>query len=389
MSFCRCTVAATLVAASPLAWAQPTYTVTPLGSLGGSFGVCWGINASGVAVGESQDASGRSRAFRWDSSSGIVDLGTLGGLAAGAYDINDAGTIVGWARNAAGLDRAFVWKSVAGMQAVSGLPPTRPSYAYGINLSGRIVGSLYNSFNLERAFVVDPGLPAADPFPTNTLATNARAVNAAGQFVGMYSISTTTVRGYRGNADLSFDTIGSMRALGISDTGLVAGGPSAYRWLTSNPQLLSIPLFTAHEAWAAGDDGSTVGWGFTATNPRRGFIYTDCFGTRDINTMLVAGSTIEVTAIYDLDAAGRLVGSGLTSTGDTVPVLLTPGSPPCPPNCDCSTGSPLLTPNDFQCFINFFAEGSTRANCDHSVGSPFLTPNDFQCFLNAFAGGCS
>lgn len=61
----------------------------------------------------------------------------------------------------------------------------------------------------------------------------------------------------------------------------------------------------------------------------------------------------------------------------------------CYTNCDESTGTPLLTQNDFQCFINRFAAGETYANCDGSTGVPLLTQNDFQCFLNRFATGCS
>ncbi|MBX3377237.1 MAG: hypothetical protein KF678_09580 [Phycisphaeraceae bacterium] len=61
----------------------------------------------------------------------------------------------------------------------------------------------------------------------------------------------------------------------------------------------------------------------------------------------------------------------------------------CYPNCDGSTGTPLLTANDFQCFLNKFAAGATYANCDGSTGTPSLTANDFQCFLNKFAAGCS
>ncbi|MBX3376685.1 MAG: hypothetical protein KF678_06745 [Phycisphaeraceae bacterium] len=60
----------------------------------------------------------------------------------------------------------------------------------------------------------------------------------------------------------------------------------------------------------------------------------------------------------------------------------------CYPNCDGSSGSPLLTANDFQCFLNRFAAGEMYANCDQSTGTPALTANDFQCFLNAFAAGC-
>ena len=61
----------------------------------------------------------------------------------------------------------------------------------------------------------------------------------------------------------------------------------------------------------------------------------------------------------------------------------------CYANCDGSSGSPVLTANDFQCFINLFASASTAANCDGSTGSPMLTANDFQCFINSYAMGCS
>ena len=63
-------------------------------------------------------------------------------------------------------------------------------------------------------------------------------------------------------------------------------------------------------------------------------------------------------------------------------------APTCYANCDGSTTTPVLTANDFQCFLNAFAAGSSYANCDGSTTTPVLTANDFQCFLNAFAAGC-
>lgn len=70
------------------------------------------------------------------------------------------------------------------------------------------------------------------------------------------------------------------------------------------------------------------------------------------------------------------------------------GVTPLPPvecyaNCDGSTSTPLLTANDFQCFLNEFAAQSAYANCDGSTVAPLLTANDFQCFLNKYAAGCS
>ena len=36
-----------------------------------------------------------------------------------------------------------------------------------------------------------------------------------------------------------------------------------------------------------------------------------------------------------------------------------------------------------------FGAGDCYANCDGSTSNPLLTANDFQCFLNAYASGCS
>ncbi len=63
-------------------------------------------------------------------------------------------------------------------------------------------------------------------------------------------------------------------------------------------------------------------------------------------------------------------------------------SAPCYANCDGSALQPMLTANDFQCFLNLFAANSSAANCDQSAIAPILTANDFQCFLNQFAAGC-
>lgn len=58
----------------------------------------------------------------------------------------------------------------------------------------------------------------------------------------------------------------------------------------------------------------------------------------------------------------------------------------CYPNCDQSSGSPLLTANDFQCFLTSYVNASSYADCD-GVGG--LTANDFQCFLTRYTAGCS
>jgi hypothetical protein len=87
------------------------------------------------------------------------------------------------------------------------------------------------------------------------------------------------------------------------------------------------------------------------------------------------------------------VGQGCAPTALTQDIyfqILGPmGGGACYANCDGSTGNPVLTANDFQCFANNFAAQLPAANCDGSTGTPQLTANDFQCFANAFAAGCS
>lgn len=60
----------------------------------------------------------------------------------------------------------------------------------------------------------------------------------------------------------------------------------------------------------------------------------------------------------------------------------------CYANCDCSSATPVLNVNDFQCFLNKFATADPYANCDGSTSVPTLNANDFQCYLNRYAMGC-
>jgi hypothetical protein len=65
------------------------------------------------------------------------------------------------------------------------------------------------------------------------------------------------------------------------------------------------------------------------------------------------------------------------------------GPSSCYANCDASTANPILTANDFACFLNKYVAGDAYANCDNSTGTPSLTANDFQCFLNKYVVGCT
>jgi hypothetical protein len=100
----------------------------------------------------------------------------------------------------------------------------------------------------------------------------------------------------------------------------------------------------------------------------------------------LTGGTFELGATAGQPDAGVMTGGTFVLGGGFWHGV---GGGSCYANCDNSTGNPLLTANDFQCFVNAYASNSPYANCDGSAGSPTLTANDFLCFLNAYANGCS
>ncbi len=78
-----------------------------------------------------------------------------------------------------------------------------------------------------------------------------------------------------------------------------------------------------------------------------------------------------------------------TASGGGTGLAIYVGTPcACYANCDGSTSAPVLNVNDFTCFLNSFAAGSTYANCDGGTVPPVLNVNDFTCFLNKYAAGC-
>jgi probable HAF family extracellular repeat protein len=78
-----------------------TYSVTDLGTLGGTTSFAYGINTGGTIVGQADTVSA-SHAFKY-SGGVMTDLGTLGGTTSYASSINSGGTIVGDALTGGGL----------------------------------------------------------------------------------------------------------------------------------------------------------------------------------------------------------------------------------------------------------------------------------------------
>ena len=163
----------TILGFRPVRWHETTNAITELRMLGdlqnSSFqvhGYAWGINDTGVVVGDSQKyVSGNfagTRAVRWDANSAApTELGGLSAnlsTAARANAINDSGVISGWAFDSGSHQHAVRWDPItlAGIQ----LPDT-PTGGYGmsgddINNLGDIVGTGWQG-NTQIALLWHPG----------------------------------------------------------------------------------------------------------------------------------------------------------------------------------------------------------------------------------------
>jgi probable HAF family extracellular repeat protein len=134
-------VAAAIVLGSTLdqACGQVRYTVTDLGTFGGTNSDCNGINNQGQVVGLADNAAGWSRAFLYSGGT-MADLGTFGGPVGVATGINDKGDVVGYAWYSDRKIRAFLYSG--GIMRDLGTLGGPESQAYGINNNGQVIRAI-------------------------------------------------------------------------------------------------------------------------------------------------------------------------------------------------------------------------------------------------------
>jgi probable HAF family extracellular repeat protein len=302
------------------------YTLTDLGTLGGSGSGAVGLNNLGQVVGYSFIPSGDTHAFLWDGGA-MQDLGTLGGSSC-ASDINDSGMIVGWsyAASAGGYLHAFRRDPGGALQDLGTMGG--PTSATGeINDSGQIVGAADTpqddpqNMRRGRAFLMNPGGAMQDLGTLGGPHSGAGAINSGGWVVGSADINENEWHAFLyagGGALRDLGTLGgaTSAAYAVSDNGTIVGtsdtsfGVSrAFRYCGNGPMEDLGALRGNSSAFGVNDRGEIVG-----SSDGWAFIYTGSGAMLDLNGLVDAPGWNLVTA-YDINDSGQIVGFG--QVGDT------------------------------------------------------------------------
>lgn len=252
--------------------ADSIYTVQALTIPAKAFsGQASAINGAGVSAGWYQTSNGWS-AVSWNAANQLTQLGRLPGLSSAlANDINQAGTIVGFAFSADFLiSRAFIWQSETGMQPLTDLGGNA-SLAQAINSEGTAVGWSYDPAGVLHAVRWNASGELTDLNPSGAI-SEALDINDAADVVGWVfpngGVASHAYLWRHDGVEIDLQTLGGSgsQAFGVNNSLVIVGvsdrpsprPPVAFIWKPATG-MRSLGMGGNSQAFAISDLGRSVG----------------------------------------------------------------------------------------------------------------------------------
>ncbi len=285
-------------------------TVTMFYGSGTDLTYAYGINDSGVAVGQYFDASQLSHGFMWQS--GVITKITYPGATQTACEgINNAGEITGYYIDSSNVGHGFTY--YAGVFTTSDLP-----FIEGINNNGSYVGYYVGPPGVTYGYLASPvsfkpaTIKIAGAISTSTIAVNnagitvGQYVNSKGDTFGMMLDGTTVTK-----IDDPKAVTGSTWCYGINNnnqvvgfyTSVATGQTVGFYYAAGSFTDITGPAGAASAA-AEGinDNGQITGYFVDSSNVEHGFLLSGPGGTY---TQLDApGATY--TYAFSINASGNI-----------------------------------------------------------------------------------
>jgi probable HAF family extracellular repeat protein len=323
--------------------ANPTYTITDLGTLRGGFAEARAINDAGQVVGLSGTAPQEQHAFLWTAAGGMTDLGTLGGKFSVAHAINHGGHVAGIAELPSGERHAFLWTPSAGMEDLGSLggPFAR---ARGINDLDQVIGvSSTPDGSLHPFFwTATQGMTDLAPIVGNN--TEAEGINNRQEVVGggpggpcvfTMAFLWSARDGFRNLGAFGFrDPCGGADAAAINENDVVVGlsennslQTHAFRWTAAAGMVdIGTPFGASgfSQAAAINEQGQIAGYSENAdATIQHAAVWDEHSGWHDLGTLPGHG----YSQANGINARGQIVGfSSVTRGVNAHAVLWTPST---------------------------------------------------------------
>ncbi len=362
--------------------------------------------SNGMGVGNGQQvgfasSSGADVASLWSGSAASwVNLNPTGAAQSHAYAAS-SGQQVGDAFVSNQL-RASLWTGAAGTWVDLSPTGTFRSLALGVS-GGQQVGNARIGLFDHAGFWTGSAGTWTDLHPATATVSTANATTGTVQVGNAVFNNVQHAGSWMGTAaswaDLHPTAIGATgsdaRAVnGVGIAGYVAGvsghASHACLWSGVGPSFVDLNPAGSTESQALGVFGGVqVGYVRINSGQSVASLWRGTAASWEDLSIALPGAWVATRAenVWADAVTISIVGHGFNLGNNRREAILWT-RPKCYANCDGSSGSPALTANDFQCFINKYAANDPYANCDSSTGTPKLTANDFQCFINAYAAGC-